>query len=112
MGDTSQENIENGPGVLSISQSVQYQDSGIVSRAITQKDSGSITLFAFDAGQELSEHTTPYEAFLYVFEGEAQVSIEGSQDSFVAGELIQLPANIPHAVKAIQRFKMMLVMLR
>ena len=112
MGDTSRQNVDSGSDVLSLSQAIQYQDGGIVSRAIIQKDSGNITLFAFDAGQELSEHTTPYEAFLYVFEGEARVSIESNKHKLEAGDLIQLPANIPHAVKAIQRFKMMLVMMR
>ncbi len=97
--------------VLSLRLAVQYQDGGIVSRTILKRDAGNITLFAFDAGQELSEHTTPHDALLYVFEGEAQVYVESNQHKLESGDLIQLPANVPHAVKAIQRFKMMLVML-
>ena len=110
MTETSLQNTDDGQWVLA--SAVQYQDGGIVSRTILQKDSGTITLFAFDAGQELSEHTTPYDALLYVFEGEAQVSIESTKHNLKAGSIIQLPANVSHAVKATQRFKMMLVMLR
>ena len=112
MKDMSQKSTHAGEETLSLSLAVQYQDGGIVSRTIINKGSGNLTLFAFDAGQELSEHTTPYEALLYVVEGEAQVSIESRQHKLESGDLIQLPANVPHAVKATQRFKMMLVMFR
>jgi quercetin dioxygenase-like cupin family protein len=100
------------PEVVSLLLAVQYQDGGIVSRTILKKVSGNVTLFAFDAGQELSEHTTPHEALLYVFEGQAQVSIDSKPHTVEAGYIIQLPANVPHAVQAVQRFKMMLVMLQ
>jgi quercetin dioxygenase-like cupin family protein len=112
MADTNQQDFEDMQDVFALSHAIQYQAGGIVSRAIFQEDSGSITLFAFDAGQELSEHTSPYEAFLYVLDGKAQVSIESNQHQLEAGNLIALPANIPHAVKAIQQFKMMLVMFK
>ncbi len=100
------------PEVVSLPLAVQYQDGGIVSRTILKKETGNITLFAFDAGQELSEHTTPHEALLYVFEGEAQVTIDSTPHKVEAGYIIRLPANVPHAVQAVQRFKMMLVMLQ
>lgn len=99
------------PEAISLLFAVQYQDGGIVSRTILKKESGNVTLFAFDSEQELSEHTTPHEALLYVFEGEAQVTIDSTPHKVEAGSIIQLPANVPHAVKAVQRFKMMLVML-
>ncbi|MEJ2549565.1 MAG: cupin domain-containing protein [Anaerolineales bacterium] len=100
------------PEVISLPHAVQYQDGGIVSRTILKKETGNITLFAFDAGQELSEHTTPHEALLYVFEGQAQVVIDSKSHKVEAGYIVRLPANVPHAVKALQRFKMMLVMLQ
>jgi quercetin dioxygenase-like cupin family protein len=111
MTNTGREDKEANFGVLALAHAVQYQDGGIVSRTILKRDSGNITLFAFDSGQALSEHTTPHEALLYVFEGEAQVSIESNKHDLKAGDLIQLPANVPHAVEAIRRFKMMLFML-
>jgi quercetin dioxygenase-like cupin family protein len=110
MARTKRRNTDDAEEVLALANAIEYQDGGIVSRTILNRDSGNITLFAFDAGQELSEHTTPFEAMLYIFEGEAQISIQSNQHKLKAGHIIQMPANIPHAVKAIQRFKMMLVM--
>lgn len=112
MADSSRQNTDATQGVLALTDAIQYQDNGIVSRTILKRDSGNITLFAFDTGQELSEHTTPYEALLNVFEGEARVSINSNQHNLKAGDLILLPANVPHAAKAIQRFKMMLIMVK
>lgn len=91
---------------------VDYQADSIVSRELIKKGVGTITLFAFDAGQGLSEHTAPYDAFVQVVEGEAEVSIAGKPHSVKAGEFIIMPANKPHALQARQRFKMLLVMIR
>ncbi len=91
---------------------VDYQDGSIVSKEIIKKDKGTVTLFAFDKGQGLSEHTAPFDALVYVFDGQAEVSIAGQQHILQEGEIIVMPANKPHALKAIERFKMLLVMIR
>jgi len=94
-----------------LSEMVEYQSGAIVSRTLLKAVNGSTTLFAFDAGQELSEHTTPYEALLFVIEGEAVVSIRGVVHHLHTGDVITLPANQPHAVNADKQFKMLLVMM-
>jgi quercetin dioxygenase-like cupin family protein len=91
---------------------VQYQDGAIVSRVLAKDASGSVTAFAFDAGQALSEHATPFDALLYVFDGAAVITISGSPNELHCGQVIRLPANAPHTVEASDRFKMLLVMLR
>ena len=91
---------------------VDYQADAIVSREVLKKKTGSVTLFAFDAGQGLSEHTAPFDALVQVLDGEAEITIAGKRHRVSAGELILMPANRPHALKAVQRFKMMLVMIR
>lgn len=91
---------------------VDYQNGSVVSKEIIKKDKGTVTLFAFDKGQGLSEHTAPFDALVYVFDGKAEVSISGKPFALKAGELIIMPANKPHALKAIERFKMLLVMIR
>ena len=98
--------------VLPIADLVSYQHGGIVSRQIVKKPTGNITAFAFDAGQELTEHTSPFDALIEVVEGEATVVIAGRPHAVHAGELIILPASVPHAVRAEQRFKMLLTMIR
>lgn len=98
--------------VLHLAQSVAYQDDSVVSRQIIKADTGNVTLFAFDAGQELSAHTTPFDALAHLLEGEAQIEIGGQPHLLRAGDAILLPANVPHAVKAGQRFKMLLTMIR
>jgi len=90
---------------------VAYQDGSVVSRMLAYKKSGTVTLFAFDSGEGLSEHTAPYDALLQVLEGEARVTIEKEEFSLKAGDLIIMPAGIPHAVHAEHRFKMMLTMI-
>lgn len=90
---------------------VDYQEGAIVSRTLLKKDNGSVTLFAFDAGEELSEHTTPFEALLVVLDGVAEISIVDKLHKLEPGDVITLPANQPHAVKPRQAFKMMLIML-
>jgi len=91
---------------------VSYQDGAIVSREIVKKPAGSVTIFAFDEGQGLSEHTTPFDALVQVLEGEVEITISGKIHRLRGGELILMPANQPHALKAIQRFKMILTMIR
>jgi quercetin dioxygenase-like cupin family protein len=91
---------------------VSYQDGSVVSRQLIKVKTGNVTLFAFDAGQELSEHTTPFDALVQVVEGEAEITISGSPHRLKEGETIIMPANQPHAVKAVERFKMLLTMIR
>lgn len=94
------------------SQSVDYQTDGIVSKRIIQQEKGNITLFAFDEGQKLSEHTAPFDAVVLVLEGNAEIVIGGNPFALEAGETIIMPANVPHAVNARQKFKMLLTMIR
>lgn len=90
---------------------VAYQPGSIVSRMLVYTKSGTITVFAFDAGEGLSEHTAPYDAVLQVLDGEALVTIAGKEYPVKAGNLIIMPATIPHAVHAVTQFKMMLTMI-
>jgi quercetin dioxygenase-like cupin family protein len=91
---------------------VSYQEGSIVSRQITKSEAGNVTLFAFDVGQELSEHTAPYDALVHVLEGSAEIRISGRPYDLAAGEAIVMPAGEPHALKANKRFKMLLTMVR
>ncbi len=91
---------------------IEYQEGSIVSRTLIDKKAGTVTLFAFDASQSLSEHTAPFDALLYVFDGEAEVTVSGKPVKAAAGTVTILPAGKPHAVKALSRFKMMLTMVR
>ena len=91
---------------------IDYQTGGIVSKQLIKTTTGNVTLFAFDAGQGLTEHTSPFDALVTVLEGDAEVTIAGERHTVAAGELLQLPANIPHGVQAPRRFKMTLTMLR
>jgi quercetin dioxygenase-like cupin family protein len=89
-----------------------YQKNAIVSREIIGKETGSVTIFAFDAGQALSEHVAPFDAFVYVPEGRVEITIAGTPHLLEQGDAIVMPAHVPHAVKAVQPFKMLLVMIR
>jgi quercetin dioxygenase-like cupin family protein len=91
---------------------VSYQDGGVVSRALMARETGTVTLFAFDAGQSLSEHTAPYDALVLALEGEADLTVSGRPSHLRAGETLLMPAREPHALRAAARFKMLLVMLR
>jgi quercetin dioxygenase-like cupin family protein len=91
---------------------IAYQDAAVVSRVLLKRPAGTLTLFAFDEEQSLSEHTSPYDAVAQVLEGEAEITISGKSTSLGTGELIVLPANRPHAVRAKTRFKMLLTMIR
>lgn len=97
---------------LALLEAVQYAPGSIVSRTLLKTDAGTLTLFAFEAGQELSEHTAPFNALVEVLDGAGTLVIGGKAVSVKAGELVLMPANIPHAVRAGQRFKMLLTMFR
>jgi len=98
--------------ILRIASLVEYQNGAVVSRQITKAEGGNVTLFAFDQGQELSEHTAPYDALVHVLEGETEIKISGKPYILTAGDAIIMPANAPHALKAILSFKMLLTMIK
>jgi quercetin dioxygenase-like cupin family protein len=98
--------------VLRMAELVDYQEGSVVSRQITKADAGNVTLFAFDIDQGLSEHTAPFDALVHILEGEADVTISGQPFRLSTGDAIIMPADEPHALKAIQKFKMLLTMIR
>ena len=98
--------------ILNLAEMVSYQTGSIVSRQITKAEAGNVTLFAFDEGQELSEHTAPFDALVHVMEGEAEIIISGKSFHLKDGDAIVMPADEPHAVKANRQFKMLLTMIR
>lgn len=98
--------------VQSLVDLAEYQEGAVVSTILLKKDKGSVTLFAFDKGQDLSEHTVPHDALVYVLDGETEITIAGEPHRLGQGEVILMPANQPHSVKAIERFKMVLTMIR
>lgn len=91
---------------------VAYQDGSVVSREILRKNAGTITIFAFDQGQGLSEHQAPFDAFVYIVDGEADIHIADRSYILKSGEFIIMPANVPHSLKALSPFKMLLVMIK
>ena len=97
---------------IALAEGVQYAEDAIVSKTLLDKKTGTLTLFAFDAGQGLSEHTSPYDATVQVVEGTAVLTIGGQRVEARAGELVIMPANVPHDVRAETRFKMLLIMIR
>jgi quercetin dioxygenase-like cupin family protein len=97
---------------LNLSGLVDYQPGAVVSKTLIDKPAGTVTLFAFDKGQGLSEHTAPFDALVDVLDGEVEIKISGKAVLAKAGEIIIMPANQPHALKAVERFKMMLVMIK
>ncbi|MBN2344963.1 MAG: cupin domain-containing protein [Candidatus Aminicenantes bacterium] len=100
------------PGVMNIKELVEWQKGAVVSRTLVDKEAGTVTLFAFDQGQALSEHTAPFDALVQVVDGEAEIRIAGSPHRVGAGEMIVMPAGKPHALKALTPFKMMLILIR
>ncbi len=98
--------------VINLKESVDYQAGSVVSKTLIGKKSGTATLFAFDAGQGLSEHTAPYDALVHIVDGEAEITISGVSYTVKEGEIIIMPANEPHALTAQKAFKMMLVMIK
>jgi quercetin dioxygenase-like cupin family protein len=91
---------------------VEYQESAVVSKEILKKETGTVTIFAFDRGQGLSEHTAPFDALVCILDGTAEIIIAGNSNTVSEGEMIIMPAHEPHELKATDRFKMMLVMIR
>jgi quercetin dioxygenase-like cupin family protein len=91
---------------------LDYQKEAVVSREIIKKETGNVTLFAFDQGQGLSEHTAPFDAVVYVLEGQAQIHIAGESHLVKKGQMIIMPAHKPHGLKATKKFKMLLVMIK
>jgi quercetin dioxygenase-like cupin family protein len=96
----------------SINGAIQYQEGAVVSRELLHKTTGTITVFAFDKNQGLSEHTAPYDAFVMVTDGQAEIIVSGTKHEMNAGEVLLIPANSPHALKAIESFKMVLTMIK
>ena len=94
------------------SNEIEYSEGGIVSKRVLEKSTGNVSLFAFDKGQRLSEHTAPFDAMIQIVEGEAEIVIGGEPNQMAAGETIIMPANIPHAVNSVTRFKMVLTMIK
>ncbi|MDP8299790.1 MAG: cupin domain-containing protein [Candidatus Tantalella remota] len=97
---------------LNVAGLLEYQDGSVVSKTVIDKGIGTVTLFAFDKGQGLSEHTAPFDALVNVVDGEAEVTISGKPQTVKSGEMIIMPANEPHSLKAQEKFKMMLVMIK
>ncbi|SPE62260.1 conserved hypothetical protein [Verrucomicrobia bacterium] len=102
----------SGGEVAKAAELVNYQDGSIVSRQIVKKSTGNVTIFAFDEGQGLSEHTAPFEALVHVLEGEVEITVAGQPHCLHCGEMILMPAQQPHALKALKRFKMILAMIQ
>jgi quercetin dioxygenase-like cupin family protein len=100
------------PEVIHLKTQIAYSRDAVVSKTLVKKNAGTITLFAFDKGQELSEHTAPFDAIVEIVDGEAEVIIGGESTATKAGEMVIMPANIAHAIKATKRFKMLLTMIR
>jgi len=98
--------------VLNLSEMISYQDGSVVSKEIIKKQTGTVTLFAFDKGQGLSEHTAPFDALVNIIDGQAEVTISGKPFIVKKGEMIIMPANKPHSLKAVEKFKMLLVMIK
>jgi quercetin dioxygenase-like cupin family protein len=96
----------------SVNGSLSYQEDSVVSRELLHKSTGSVTLFAFDKNQGLSEHTTPYDALVMITDGQAEIIVSGVKHELKAGDLLLMPASSPHALKAIEPFKMVLIMMK
>ena len=97
---------------MALAAAVEYADGAVVSKTLLNKKTGTLTLFAFDAGQGLSEHTSPFDATVYILDGEATLMIDGKTVKAKTGEMVIMPADIPHDVQAEDRFKMLLIMIR
>lgn len=97
---------------MDIKELVPYQEGSVVSKTLVDRGKNTITLFSFDKGQGLSEHTAPFDAFVQIVDGEAEITISGEKHSVGAGRIIIMPADQPHSLRAVERFKMLLVMIR
>ena len=108
--DKPKETVKGVP--FNLKDSIEYAIESVVSKTLLKKDTGNITLFSFGSGQGLSEHTSPYDAVVYILEGEAEITIGGTAQVVVAGEMLVMPADVSHALFAKQQFKMLLIMIR
>ncbi len=108
----SQENNELTTQAVNMADLVEYQEGSVVSRTLIKQEKGTVTLFAFGEGEGLSEHTAPFDALVHVLDGEAEVVISGKPYLLRAGEMIIMPADEPHSLKAVKKFKMLLIMIR
>ena len=106
------ESVKLKGNAFHLANSVDFADDSVVSKTLLKKTTGNITLFAFDAGQGLSEHTAPFDAVVHILDGQARITIGGSPQNVGEGEMLIMPANISHALHAEKRFKMLLVMIR
>ena len=104
--------MDTEPQVETLAQMLDYQEGSVVSKTLIQKETGTVTLFAFDKGQGLSEHTAPFDAMAYILDGEAEVIISAKSYHLAQGAMIIMPANEPHALNAVDKFKMMLTMIK
>lgn len=104
--------IDDLTRVFHLADLAAYQEQSVVSREIIRKAAGTMTVFAFDQGEGLSEHTAPFDAAVYILDGEAEIRIEGKPHIVKAGEMIIMPAHKPHALKAVTRYKMLLIMIK
>ncbi|MDY0211714.1 MAG: cupin domain-containing protein [Desulfuromonadaceae bacterium] len=102
----------DGAQAYNLAQMTEYQEGAVVSRTLLKNASGTLTVFSFDAGQSLSEHTVPFNAFVQVLDGEGEITIDGKKSVVKPGEIILMPGGLPHSVHATQRFKMLLIMFR
>lgn len=103
---------DNAPKVENLATLLQYQEQAIVSRMLVKNSGGSVTLFAFDGGEGLSEHTAPFDALAIGVDGTAEITVAGQQHQVAAGQSLLMPANVPHAVHPVGQFKMLLVMIK
>ena len=97
---------------LKVEDLIEYQEGAVVSREIIRKGTGTVTIFAFDKGEGLSEHTAPFDAMVQVIDGKAEITISGNKNILETGDMIIMPADYPHALRAMERFKMILTMIR
>lgn len=97
---------------ISLEDLIEYQEGAVVSREIMRKETGTVTIFAFDKGEGLSEHTAPFDAMVQVIDGRAEITISGNKNLVDEGDMIIMPANDPHALHAVEKFKMVLTMIR
>lgn len=98
--------------VLNLEEMVEYSSGGVISKQVLKSQSGNITLFSFDQGQGLTEHTAPFDAVVQILDGEAEIIVGGNSNLVKKGEFIIMPANVPHALQAVKRFKMLLTMVK
>lgn len=98
--------------IFNLENAIDYTNGGVISKQVTKSNGGNLTLFSFDIEQGLSEHKTPFDAIVQILDGEAQITIGGNLHNLKKGDCIIMPANVPHALKAIKRFKMLLTMIR